>query len=82
VAAGKKAVVGVEGSVQQVQPVELLEDHGFQQERGGLRIAGVRGLDALETLDGPWIVQVVEVLEGLAHQRLAVHRIGVHLGPT
>ena len=63
VAAGQEAVVGVEGGVQQIEPVEFLKDHGVEQQRGGLRIAGMRRMKALKALDRARIVQVVEVLD-------------------
>ena len=40
----------------------------------------MRRMKALEALDGARIVEVVEVLISLAHQRVAVQRIGMHLG--
>ena len=77
VAAGEKAVVGVEGGVEQILPVELLEERGFKQVGGGLRIAGVLGMEALEAADGLGKVEVVEVMEGFAHLGIVVHGIGV-----
>lgn len=83
VPAGQKPVSGVEGGVQQVLTVKFLEEHRIEQLRGGLRIARVRRVNALEALDGAGVVQVIEVLKGLAHQRVAVEGIGMHLcSPT
>ena len=80
VAAGQKTVICVEGRVQQVQPVKLLKDHGIQQQRRGLRIARMRRMKALEALHRAGIIQIVKVLVGLAHQRIAIQRVGVRLG--
>ena len=76
--AGEKAIVRIEGSVQQILTVEFLEHHSLKQKRRGLRIAGVRGMKALKAFHCSGIVQVVEVLEGFAHQRVTVQGIGAH----
>jgi hypothetical protein len=82
VMAGQEAVIGVESGVEQILPVEFLEDLRLEQKARGLRIAGVRLVDSPETLDGAWIIHVVEVLESLPDQRVAVQRVGVNLGPA
>ena len=78
--AGEEAVVGIEGGVEEVLAVELLKDVGFEEERGGLRIAGMGLKDALKELDCAGIIEVVEVLEGLPDQGIAIEGIGVGLG--
>jgi len=80
VLSGKKAVVGVEGSVEKVFFVEFLKDNGFKQVGSGLGIAGMLGMKTLETGDGAGKVEVVKVLKCLAHLRIVVHRIGVDAG--
>jgi hypothetical protein len=44
VAAGKEAVVGVEGRVEQIEPVEFLKDEGVKQIGRSLRVAGMGGV--------------------------------------
>ena len=67
VAAGEKAVVGVEGGVEQVLLVKLPEEDGFKQVCRGLRIAGMFAMKALEAVDRGWEIQVVEALVSLAY---------------
>jgi len=56
--AGEKAIVRIEGSVQQILTVEFLEHHSLKQKRRGLRIAGVRGMKALKAFHCSGIVQL------------------------
>ena len=79
VATGEKSIVGIEGGIEQVEAVELLEYLRVEQERCGLRIAGMLLMEALQAFDSAGKVEIVEtVLVGFAHQRIEVKRIGVN----
>src|SRR5208282_1970923 len=79
VPAGEKTVVGVEGGVEQILPVELLEDDRVEQIGRGLRVAGMGRAKLLETGDSVGIIKIVEILVGSAHLRVVVHRVGMHV---
>src|SRR5260370_25663837 len=74
---GEKGVVGVVGGVDKMLVVEHAEDVQHEDVVGGHGVPRVLPVDGLEAGKGAVIVEVVEVLVGLAHQGSQVDGIGV-----
>ena len=75
---GQKAVMRVVGRIQQVLVVQLAEDRRHQHVVPGHRLLRMLLRHLVEGLQRAVIVQVVELLVPLAHQRVEVQRIGMH----
>ena len=78
VASGQETVIRIERRVQQVLVVELLKHQCVHQVRRGLRVARMRGVIALEDLNRPGVIQIVEILESRSNLRVVIHRVGIH----
>jgi len=78
VAAGEEAVVGIEGRVEEVEPVEFLEDLSIEQKDGRLGIAGVLPVEALQAIDSAGKVEIVEVLRCFADEGVSIEWVGMH----
>src|SRR6185437_274533 len=78
VLAGKESIVGIEGGIQKVEAEEFAEQSDVKNVIGRERIAGMHALDALEAGQCRVVVLVIETIESLPDQRVAVERIGVH----
>jgi hypothetical protein len=74
---GEKAVVRVVGGVEEVLTVELAEDDGQKNVADCDGALGVGALDGLEAGKGNVVVEVVEVLEGVADRWGEIDGIGV-----
>jgi hypothetical protein len=74
---GEERIVGVVGGVEQVLTVELAEDERLEDVAGGDGRVRVVSLDGLETGEGAVVVEVVEVLVGLADLGGEVNGVGV-----
>ncbi len=77
---GKEAVVGVVGGVEEVLMVELAEDEDLEDVGGGEGIVGMGEGDGLEAGEGAVVVEVVEMLVGVADLGEEVEGIGVGMG--
>jgi hypothetical protein len=78
VAPRQETVVGVERRVQQVLVVKLLKHKRVHQVRRGLGVARMPAVIALEELNRPGVIQIVEIFERGANLRVVVHRVGIH----
>ena len=78
VPAGQKAVVGVEGRVEQIEPVEFLKNHRIEQQGRCLRVARMLRVELLEPLHSAGEVEIVEAIGGFAYERVVVQRVGVN----
>ena len=74
---GEEGVVGVVGGVEEVLTVELAEDERHEDVAGGDGDLRVALLDGLEAGERAVVVEVVEVLVGLADLRGEVDGVGV-----
>ncbi len=79
VPAGEKSVIGVEGGIEEIEPVKLLEDARVEQIGGGLRIAWMFLMVLLKLRDGVGEIEVVKAVVSRAHLRVVVHGIGVQI---
>jgi hypothetical protein len=77
---GEEGVVGVVGGVEEVLAVELAEDEGEENVADGDGALRVGALDGFEAGESAFVVEVVEVIEGLADRRGEVDGIGVGCG--
>jgi hypothetical protein len=74
---GEEAIVGVVGGVEEILMVELAEDERHEDIAGGDGRLGVGLLDGLEACEGSFVVEVVEVVVGLADFGGEVDGVGV-----
>jgi hypothetical protein len=77
---GEEGVVGVVSGVEEVLAVELAEDEGEEDVADGDGALRVGALDGFEAGEGAFVVEVVEVIEGLADLRGEVDGVGVGCG--
>ncbi len=74
---GEEGVVRVVGGVEEVLVVELAEDEHHEDVAGGDGALGIGLLDGFEAGEGAVVVEVVEVLVGLADLRGEIDGVGV-----
>jgi len=74
---GEEAVVRVVGGVEEILTVELAEDERHEDVSGGDGALGVGALDGFEAGERALVVEVVEVLVGVAERRSEVDGVGV-----
>jgi hypothetical protein len=74
---GEEGVVGVVGGVEQVLAVELAKDDGEEDVADGDGALRIGALDGFEASEGAFVVEVVEVLEGVANRRGEIDGVGV-----
>src|ERR1700728_2803641 len=74
-ATGEETVVGVEGGVKKVEAIKLFENFGVEQQRCCLRIAGMRSVEALESIHCARKIEIVEVQVGLDNEGVSVQRV-------
>ena len=76
----EEGIVGVVGGVEEVLMVELAEDEDHEDVAAGHGVLRIGPLDGLETREGTFVVEVVEVLVGVANLRGEVDGVGVGCG--
>jgi hypothetical protein len=74
---GEEAVVGVVGGVEEVLMVEFAKDERLQDVADGDGALGIGFLNGFEAAEGTLVVEVVEMLVGLADLGGEVDGIGV-----
>ena len=76
--AGQKSIVGVKGSIQQIEAEEFSEKIRVEQVCGCDGVFRVLAADRLKTRDRTGVIHDIETIESFAHLRVAVQRIRVH----
>ena len=80
VLSGEKAVMGIESGVEQIEAIEFAEDDRIQHIVDRQWVVGVLGLDLFKALKRAIVIKDIEALEGLAHLRVQVKGVRIHLG--
>ena len=74
----KKPVVRIESSVEEIEAIQLAEDDRIEHIIHGKRTGGILRLDFFEPRQRAIVIEDVEALIGLAHQRVQVEGVSIY----